>query len=67
MFNLYSLTYKMSLNDQIKIQLQFIQAWLYMLKYGWKFTKLEIYQKPLLKIFFTAQVLFSTAMDHTNP
>ena len=28
-FNLYSLTNKVSLNDQIKIQLQFIQAGLY--------------------------------------
>ena len=29
MFNLYSLTHKISLNDQMKIQLQFIQAGLY--------------------------------------
>ena len=31
MFNSYSLTHQASLNDQIKFQLQFIQAWLYFL------------------------------------
>ena len=38
-----------------------------MLKYGGKFTKLEIFQKSLLEIFSIAQVLFSNAMNHKNP